>query len=126
VQGPPLLLGKTGTPRPTHFKTKGKVLQSLFERGLWRYTTVKGISGHESLKGQQALVTRVPQERRNKNTEVFGHATEVGQRIALVTQMSRKHPKRRTFRARGSLASALRYRCYAENLWRVISHDRYP
>jgi len=40
VQGPPPLLGKTGALRPTHFKTEGKVLQSLFWRGLWRYATV--------------------------------------------------------------------------------------
>jgi len=41
------------------------------------------MSGHES-----ALVIRVPQERRDKNTEVFGHAMdratkEVGQRVLL-------------------------------------------
>ena len=40
VRGSPLLLGKTGVLDLTHFKTESKVLQSLFERGPWRYTMV--------------------------------------------------------------------------------------
>ena len=66
------------------------------------------MSVHESLKGQQALVIRIPQERQDENTEVFGHPTDskVGQRLALVTWMSRKHLKRRTICAGESLSSS--------------------
>jgi len=95
VQGPPLLLGRPGALRSIHFKTEGKALQSLFERGLWRYARCQGMS---RLRGNR-LSSSAFLRNVGTNTEVFGHAVdrateEVGQRIALVTQMSRKIPKK--------------------------------
>jgi len=123
VRDPLLLLSETSTLHPVvHCKTEGKVLQSLFERGLYHYTTAWEMSGHESPKGQPALVIRVPRERRGKHTGVLGHAVdratkeEAGQKITLATRISRKTSARRTIRSGGFLAKALRCRCWVHSV----------